>query len=106
MPTEDEPKIRYMSLIRDKWGWILYGVTHRTAKRVYGKKIAGDGWVGSYVDRCSVFKVHATQEDLEAVMAAKTDLDHEKIQAHERYEVKLAEIKAIKRDFESEELND
>lgn len=106
VPKGDEPKVRYMSLVRDRWGWILYGVTRRTAKRVYGKKIAGNGWVGSYVDRDRVFKVHATHEDLEAVLKSDNIYADEKDAAYKRHEQRLKEIKAIKRDFEPEELND
>ena len=106
VPTDAEPKVRYMSLLRDRWGWILYGVQRRTPKRVYGKKIDGNGWVGAFVDRNKVFKVHATHEDLEAVLAADKILDDEKREAYRRYEETLAEIKAIPREFEPEELGD
>lgn len=103
--TGDEPKIRYMSLIRDRFGWILYGVHRRTAKRVYGKKIAGSGWVGSYVDRYRVFKVHATHEDLEAVLKSDGIYADEKEAAYKRNTERLEAIKAIKREFEPEELD-
>ena len=106
VPTGDEPKVRYMSLLCERWGWTLYGVVRRTAKRVYGKKIAGDGYPGQFVDRSIVFKVHVTHEDLEAVQAAQNVLNEEKSQAHKRYEAKLVEIKAIPREFEPEELDD
>lgn len=106
VPTGDEPKVRYMSLLRERYGWSLYGVVRRTAKRVYGEKIAGDGYPGQFVDRGAVFKVHATFEDLEAVRAAQNVLRDEQHQANIRYGKKLAEIKAIKRDFEPEELDE
>jgi hypothetical protein len=69
-----EPDILYHALVRVDHGFTLYGVTKRTEKRLYGRKVEGR-WLGEWVDRDRVLRMNADMSHFLAAVQAKAEHD-------------------------------
>lgn len=91
-PEGPEPEIRFTSLIRVYGGPALYGVTKRTEKRVYGRRVAGPGICSKFEPRGVVVKLQATQQDLDDYLEAVRIRDKEEVQARVNFRKRIEEI--------------
>lgn len=95
-PTPDDPEVRFVCLIRYEGKYQLYGVHRRTEKRVYGETVAKEGGRGfnapSFVDRAVVVKWQATQEDLDAIAAARAEMELRFATAREDFKAAVGRV--------------
>jgi hypothetical protein len=69
--------IQMVVLVRNRWGFALWGVTKVTKARLFGRTIKGGAnWshYADYVDRGQLVKQHATEKDLKTIERAHSKM--------------------------------
>lgn len=93
-PVPPPPQIVEVVLVRNKWDFALWGVTHTTATRVFGRLVSKDpaGFYGDWCDKTAVVKRNATEADLREARAALNRMREKERKAAKEFAAELAKI--------------